>query len=190
MSFIYGLIHSDTLELRYIGQTIKSLNKRFIKHKLGIGANIHLNRWTQANPINIIVLERNPKDIDEAEIRWIREMKERGARLLNLTKGGQGRPGGLTLQTRAKISATRMNLEWRAAHPYLWSPEVRAKMSVAHKGILLSIETRARMSNAKKENKYALGHVKNAELKDKLRINAINRNRNSKGQFIKLLKEK
>ena len=160
---IYGLIDGNTLELRYIGQTFRSLEVRLKQHKQGRGPNPHLNRWLRVKFVNIIMLECDPADINEAEIRWIKEMKKRGIRLINLTDGGGGTAGYThTLETRDKISTkmrTVHTLEQRAkisikmmgkqnALGYRHTDEARAKMSVALMGHSVSIETRAKISAA------------------------------------------
>lgn len=103
---IYGLIDSDTLELRYIGQTTKSLDSRFKEHKRYRSPNSHLNNWLRSTNVNAIVLERDSVDLDEAEMCWISDMREQGARLLNMTDGGGGLKGYVcTEEHRAKLSA-------------------------------------------------------------------------------------
>lgn len=109
---IYGLINSNTLELRYIGLTKRTLSARFAQHGKGKGLNVYMYRWLRSVPVTIIMLEREPLDINEAEIRWIREMREKGARLLNMTDGGEG-GGGMTgrkhsIETRTKMSLSAM----------------------------------------------------------------------------------
>ena len=172
LGIIYGLIDGNTLELRYIGKTSKSTAQRLKQHKQGHSSNLHLNRWVAINHINIIILERNPEDLDEAEIRWIREMRGQGARLLNLTDGG----GGIvspSLETRAKMSAAKIGNQnslgykhtdaarakmsiARTGHRYkrvgglrIHSPETKAKISAALKGRFINSKTRIKMSIAR-----------------------------------------
>src|SRR3990167_4391848 len=130
VSVIYGLIDGGTLELRYVGKTTHPIENRLRGHKAGKGPNKHLNRWLASTPVNVIVLERDPADLDEAEVRWIREMRERGARLLNILAGGQGWTRGrkFTPEHRAKISVALRG------HVYpKQTVEHRAKISVKAK---------------------------------------------------------
>ena len=109
MSYLYGLVDADTLELRYIGQTI-NLRARSYDHR-------------RAHPsLRLIILERDPSDIDEIETRWIRETREQGADLLNIALGGNSH----SPDTCAKIRATLMG--------HAVSDETRAKMHTNGKG--------------------------------------------------------
>ena len=149
VSVIYGLIDGGTLELRYVGKTTHPIENRLRGHKAGKGPNKHLNRWLASTPVNVIVLERDPADLDEAEVRWIREMRERGARLLNILAGGQG---------------------WTRGRKF--TPEHRAKISVALRGHVYpkqTVEHRAKISAALKGNKNALGYQATPETRAKLR---------------------
>ena len=151
---IYGLIDSDTLELRYVGQTMKPLAERFRKHKRGI-YNLHLRRWLAKRPVSIIVLERDPADLDEAERYWIAAMRTQGARLLNLTDGGGGGTPGYnhTAATREKLRAASLGNQHGKGHKH--TAAAREKMSAAmrgkvpwSKGKKHTPETRAKMSAA------------------------------------------
>mgnify|MGYP001617177300 CR=1 FL=1 len=164
MGIIYGLIDSDTLELRYVGKTVMPLEKRLADHRCGRSTNRHLNNWLRAKPVSIITLERDSEDLNEAECRWIAAMRVEGARLLNITDGGNG--GAPSVETRAKISAALMGYKHTAtarakmraaALGRVASVEARAKMRDAHLGLKHSAETRAKISAA------LLGHTVSAE---------------------------
>ena len=135
---IYGLIDGDTMELRYIGLTIDRV-RRLAYHKKANGKNTHLNCWLRKTHWNMIILERDPPDLNEAEMCWIHDMREQGARLLNHTDGGGGTVGwNHSLKVRAKIGAANRG------HSVL--PETRAKIGIASRGKTLSPETRAKIS--------------------------------------------
>jgi len=142
MHQVYGLINGDTMELRYIGQT-NHPELRLRQHKIANHANLHLDRWLKKTHWSMIILERDPSDINEAEIRWIKEMREQGARLLNLADGGRG-------------------------HPLRHSAETRAKISKTLTGHLKSAETCSRLSAALVGNKNALGHIHSAMTRAKI----------------------
>lgn len=162
LGIIYGLVDADTLELRYVGQTIRPLEVRLRRHRAARG-NSHLRNWLAKRPVSIIALERNPADLDAAEIRWIAAMRAEGARLLNLTDGGEG--GTFTGRTH--------------------TIESRAKMAVAHTGLKHTPETRARMSNTsaghhrhtaasrEKLRGAALGRTHSLETRAKLRVASL-----------------
>ena len=145
---IYGLIDSDTLELRYVGKTIHSLKARLRRHR-NHPTNPHLRNWLRARPVNIIILERDPVDLDEAEMCWIADMRVAGARLLNMTDGGTA-GWQHTPETRAKMNAARIGRPVTA--------ETRAKLSAALMGRTLTVETRAKMSAAKMGCTVTAGH--------------------------------
>ena len=98
---IYGLVDNSTMELRYVGQTIEALACRFKRHMKLYSSNAHLNNWLRSADASAIVLERDPEDLDEAEMRWIADARAQGARLINLTDGGGGRE---RLQTNTRTS--------------------------------------------------------------------------------------
>lgn len=134
-SIIYGLIDGDTLELRYVGQTC--CPKKRLRQHSEARHNPHLNNWLRTADISMITLERDPADLDATETRWIRELREQGARLLNLSPGGNGQ----SPETCAKISASK------TGHHY---PKLRA----AKTGHSVSAETRAKTSATLKGHAY------------------------------------
>ena len=137
---IYGLVDGDTMELRYIGQTVNR-EKRLRGHKRSEvnGSKTRLSRWLRKHHWNMIILERDPLDLNEAEMCWIHDMREQGARLINLTDGGGGMLNPSS-ETRAKMSA------WQRGKPR--SAETRTKISAALSGKPLSPEHRAKINAA------------------------------------------
>ena len=182
MTIIYGLIDNETLELRYVGQTTKALSRRLSQHKRERRRrNIHLANWLLARPVNITPLEYDPEDINEAERRWIREKRKQGARLLNLTDGGQcGVPSAETraaistammghttsAETRAKISMALMGNQHNLGHKH--TTKTRTKMSVSRMGHPVSAETRAKISVAGMGHQKTLGYKHTLEARRKI----------------------
>ena len=172
MGIIYGLIDSATLELRYIGQTRRSLEVRFYQHRGKHSRNAHLNNWLASTHVVAIILESDPYDTNAAEIRWISEMREQGARLVNVATGGAG--GGKkgykhTPEARAKIGAASLGhtlskgarARISAANARRWkcdknigltrhTDETRARISASLMGHTCSSETRAKISATKR----------------------------------------
>ena len=196
-SIIYALIDNGTMKPRYVGKTTKSLAVRFKQHMQLCSPNVHLNNWLRTADVSAIVLERDPADLNEAEIRWAREMRKQGARLLNKNNGGAGGVAGWrhtpkacakmsaaakgnqnslgykhTAETRAKMSAAAMGKQN--------TPEARAKMSIAHIGKHISAETRAKISAALKGNQNSLGRVVSVATRAKMSA-AAKGNQNSLG---------
>ena len=161
IGIIYGLIDTKTMELRYVGQTVLSLNERFKRHMKLLSPNIQFNNWLRAADVSAIVLERDPIDLNEAEMCWIADMREQGAKLLNLTDGGYGARGYIfTPEARAKISVALKGKQ--NAKGCTRSAETRAKIGAAHKGRVLNPEHRAKLSAAN------MGHKHSAEIRAKI----------------------
>ena len=180
---IYGLINSDTLELRYVGQTIKSPDERLRRHKRS-PCTAQLRNWLNIEPVSIVVLERVAKDgdLNEAERWWIRKWREQGAHLLNQTNGGSA-GYKFTIETRAKISASLMGravtpehkakLSAAAMGNQRWlgrthTPETKFKLSVAKKGRALTDEHRANISKGMIGIQNHLGHIHTPEARAKM----------------------
>jgi len=132
---IYALINSDTLEMRYVGKTSKTAEARLQTHlrnvRLRRGCNHHLQAWLRSLlvPPAVVILERDVLDLNEAERRWIADLRAQGARLTNMTDGGDGcaltgrhnsaetvakivaktRGRIVSAEARAHISASRQN---------------------------------------------------------------------------------
>lgn len=93
---VYGLRESGANEIRYIGQTGYSLTSRLKRHwqEANNGNKTARSNWMRSvrdrgGEIEAVPIEENA-EWNAAEIKWIAEYRERGARLLNHTDGGQG----------------------------------------------------------------------------------------------------
>lgn len=105
-----------TGEVRYVGKTVRTPWQRVRAHSYGAKKpfpRLPVLRWLKkqmeaGNPFHIRHLERVPPGADWAarERYWIAKFRSEGARLLNLTEGGEGL-AGLPMQPahRAKIAA-------------------------------------------------------------------------------------
>lgn len=92
-----------TGEVRYVGKTVRTVWHRVRAHCYGAqkpSARLPVLRWLKkqidaGNPLHIIHLERVPPGHDWAarERFWIAKYRSEGARLLNLTEGGEGLSG-------------------------------------------------------------------------------------------------
>jgi len=152
MGIIYGLIDGDTMELRYVGQTIGSPEDRLKAHKRKTG-NPHLDNWLRSTNTNIIVLERDPVDLDAAEMCWIHDMREQGADLINITDGGGGVLG------------------------YQHTASARKKIGLASLGRVCSLVTRAKKRTSAMGNKRSLGYRHTQEAKAKISAAAVGNQR-------------
>lgn len=106
---VYGLREVGTEDIRYVGQTSYALNNRLKRHwsEANNGNKTARSNWMRSvrdrgGEIESIPIEENA-EWNKAEIRWIAEYRENGARLLNHTDGGQGTtPGTKFSQERIK----------------------------------------------------------------------------------------
>lgn len=124
---VYGLLDSHDGEIRYVGQTGMSLDRRLIAHmsesRRQSGSN-HKCRWIrsvvrQGREVRIVPLVVGA-EWNATEIEVIARMRAQGARLVNATAGGEGVPE-LSPEVRAKVRA--------ACVKFYSSPEVRAQVS-------------------------------------------------------------
>lgn len=115
MNRIYALVDPrDPEKIRYVGKTNRPLHVRLCEHRKSAKMyDYHVKRWVRkimaegVKPM-IIELEIVEGNWQEAEVRWIEDMKRTGHRLCNETLGGEGRvsPIGqpLTDEARKRIS--------------------------------------------------------------------------------------
>lgn len=91
---IYTLSHPLTNEVRYVGQTRKTLKERLRGH-LKCQDKVYRNFWikkllNEGLKPKIELIEEVPEDIgSETEIYWIEMFKMWGFKLYNLTEGGE-----------------------------------------------------------------------------------------------------
>jgi group I intron endonuclease len=148
-SVIYTLNHPVTGEVRYVGYTTQANPRMRLRGHISDARNkrhAYVQKWVASllaeglEPV-MVVIEEVPADGDrvEAERRWIAHFRAAGARLANLTDGGDGCSGYvMTPEARAYISAHR-----KASGI---TPENRAKMAAAAKLVFESPEYRAKLS--------------------------------------------
>jgi hypothetical protein len=164
MSVVYALCDPDTEEIRYIGKTMTSVARRLTGHRdcMRKGRQTHLYNWMRSlsrDPVGR-VLEEDPEDLVEAEIRWIAWGRSQGLRLTNLTDGGEGVPGRICSDaTRAKISAANKGRKFppefgqrhsEAIRGSVVPQERRDRISLSLKGRSISSEHRDRIGQSKK----------------------------------------
>jgi uncharacterized protein (DUF433 family) len=149
---VYGLYDPRTGDLRYIGQTVRSLKGRLASHlsKANLESSQYSAKWISSlkkagvTPTIYCLGEAYSREsLDELEIKLIAEARERGEKLTNLAPGGISSSGyKLGPEFGAKVSN---KLRGRPK-----SPEHRLKLSEANKGKKLSAETKAKMSASMK----------------------------------------
>lgn len=143
LGVIYGLHAGDGI-VRYIGQTVRPIQQRFIEHvydsRKGITRPLH--NWMRKNEglVEYLILEEGvPWNIlDRVETDWIAYSRIWGISILNLGNGGVSTAGFIhTPESRQKMSEAKRKLV--GTESPRWgvkaSPELRAKLSAAHVGL-------------------------------------------------------
>lgn len=161
---IYGVADPRTGELRYIGKTISALSSRLRYHlNCRKGERTPRGCWfrkmkREGLTPDIFVLEETTEAAwEDVERFWIASMRLVGAKLLNMTAGGEGTSAPKSAAHKAAIGAANKG-RVSPAKGKTFSPEVRANMSAAQKGRLkgpLGEEVRAKISEALRgKNRY------------------------------------
>lgn len=105
---IYLLCDPDTMDIRYVGQTIDNPRNRFYQH-LGGEKMTYKGRWVSSlirrhkRPKMVIYKVVKRGDLDRAEVDTIAYFKSHGHRLVNFTDGGSR----MSDMDRARLSALR-----------------------------------------------------------------------------------
>lgn len=148
MIHIYKLLDPETFEIRYIGQTIQSLNLRLSQHCGDMREPKYSTNWIKSlkkmglkPTIELIISVETQDSADLIEILLIAFYRSVGCRLTNNSLGGKGY-AIMSEEQKKRISISRKG--WKM------SDEQKAKISSFRKGKILSKETRDRMSTAKK----------------------------------------
>lgn len=159
---IYVLKDPKTLEVRYVGKTVRKLCQRLGNHIYNAKKtkhNKHLSNWilkilTEGNrPIIELIEECDFSIWQEREKFWISQYKN----LINLTIGGDGCEG------------------------FLHNEETKIKCSLANKGRKHTDEFKQNMSKRLKGKPHSLEH--------KMKIAAANKGRKASEETIKKLRE-
>lgn len=162
---IYTLKHPDTLEVRYVGKTVRSLSRRLGNHIDNAKRskhNKHLSNWilnilsNGKRPIIELIEEVDNSVWQERERYWITQYSN----LINLTEGGDGCKGFLHDEaTRIKCGLANIGKkhtqEFKDAisnrlKGIRLSEEHKAKIGLANKGKIRDLATRKKLSEAHK----------------------------------------
>jgi GIY-YIG catalytic domain len=149
--FIYVLVDSETLLIRYVGRTInprKRLNQHTYPQR---SKNAYLVAWVMdlrargLKPLLQIIEEVPSEHWQERERYWIAYYREHDAPLVNIEAGGLW-PGHAP-ETNVKLSASKVGVKRGT-----FSEEWRHKIGEANRGKVRTPEMRARMSQGKRES--------------------------------------
>lgn len=168
---IYVLKHPDTLEIRYVGKTVRSLSRRLGNHianAKGNKHNKHLSNWILSilredkKPIIELIEEYDYNVWQEREKYWISQFPN----LINLTIGGDGCEGFIhnkeTIEKcrnanlgRKHTQEFKDNMSKRLKGTSL-SQEHKNKIAQSHIGIKPSNETRKKLSESHKGKEQSI----------------------------------
>lgn len=150
ITYIYALIDPRNNECRYVGKTV-NLISRFNNHCTdSLKQNTHKANWIKLlYPLKpeLIVIEKVSENWIEAEEFWIKYFSFIGARLTNLTNGGEGCLGYRHTDESKKIMS-----------------KFKKGKDSSRKGVVLSEETKLKISNNVKIK------MQNFEIKNKISI--------------------
>lgn len=138
---VYALCEPETGEIRYIGYS-RDAHHRLRKH-LRDRANNYRCKWIRelvsrglSPRLKVLCIVQGQLEAKRIEVELIAAYRRRGARLTNLTNGGDGFSGLVfSPEHRAKIGLASSNR----------SPETLAKISAASKNRVVSAETREKI---------------------------------------------
>jgi group I intron endonuclease len=155
---IYVLKEPDTLKVRYVGITSKTLKQRLRKHLDNIfytKHNLHLCNWflkyynNNQLPIIELIEECSKENWQEREKYWITQFND----LLNSTEGGEGIFGfHHSKETVEKIRKIKTGI--------LQSEKTKFKRSKSLKGRIITQKHRDKIGNSNKGNIYTLYKIK------------------------------
>ena len=137
VTYLYTLAHPRTGEVRYVGKTATSPRQRFNSHMCRAiterPRQQHLAHWIQQldrealRPKMTVVAILQTETASQTEIAYISRLRADGAKLTNLTDGGEGQLGyAPTTETLVKLSVARRGKKQ--------TPETCAKISEALRG--------------------------------------------------------
>lgn len=184
---VYGL-YSLTGELRYIGQTIMSAERRLAKHLAthSLKQPSHVARWLagmvergERPRVSALAYADSQAELDRLEIEWIRDARASGLRLTNICPGG-GTSLGVkrSPETREKLRAARlgkplppetrrkMSEYWKGRPKPPRSAEYRANLGNGRRGKSATPEQRAAMSAARQGEKSPRARLTSQDVAD------------------------
>jgi hypothetical protein len=177
---IYGLVDRRTHEVRYIGKRTRKPYAGRLKDHLEDAEKSdpsirHLHDWLKeagAENVEFTVLEFDPADLNEAEIRWIAYGHLQNWPLTNQTVGGDGldSESAKEIWKRPGYREARKNIEWKRGTEHgnfgkEASQETRQQMSDARRGKTLEEQGHKQRCTCR-ACKMKRGEISDAERRD------------------------
>jgi len=134
---IYCLKNPINNDIRYIGQTSLSLNRRLYLHLYHIDYKSYKNSWLKnlikngINPVIELIETLNDQiSCNEREIFWIDKLRKEGKKLTNQTIGGNVTTGyKFTEEQKQKIKGRKPwnkdKCVWGPRSNYLWNTKIK-----------------------------------------------------------------
>lgn len=155
--------------VQYVGQTTQTLESRLKSHRSSGGREKYTKRgrWVRSHGpknITIIELQRNPKEgLDEAEIRWIRDLKTLSPGGYNSTPGGYsgaGSPGEKNPSAKLTESEVREIIHRIGTEKGVNAVKLSREYGVSNVAIL-NIDAGRSWSHV--DRPYGTGHLKHSK---------------------------
>ncbi len=172
MYSLYVLKDPNTLIVRYVGYS-KNPKRRLWEHIRDAkkGVKTHKSNWikslidSQQTPLIEVVYNSNDyDDILSKEIELIKELKDNGILLTNLTNGGDGQRG-------RKLDRNHPIINYNLGKKM--SDESKIKLSESRKGIVFSDEHRNKLSIKKIGHKRSLESIEKQSLTKSCKIKVL-----------------
>lgn len=168
MITIYALVDPHTGDIRYIGKTAHSPEKRLRGHmseaKRLTGARHYKSSWLRQLageglvPLIEVIEEVEPEGANERERHWIAYHRRCGAPLTNVTDGGDGQSLGYRHCDEARATCGEASRRaWR-------DPNYRARVIEGLKAHNRSSEHRAKISENKRGSRHPMAQLKEEEV--------------------------
>lgn len=168
-TLIYAIRDSATQEVRYVGKTVNP-NLRRWQHRKAVDKKSYCARWIRSVDGNIDFIELEwvmpSGDWIEAERRWIAYYKSLGARLTNVTSGGEGCYNP-TQEHRDRLSELHKGNQH--AKGYKHTPEALQKISDASRGKKNALGHRHDEATLKKISAASKGKINSPDTITKMR---------------------
>lgn len=158
---IYSLSDPITGEIRYVGKTVKNIQRRLSLHLQDAKSlNHHTANWIKSlrkqglKPISELLDIVDDDNWGFWEKYWISQCKAWGFRLTNHTEGGDG-GCGVVVSEESKRKKSETLKRRIAAGEIVYSEERCRKISEAHKGKILSDITKEKLRQCNLGKKYS-----------------------------------
>lgn len=155
---IIYLVTNKITGKQYVGQTMRSIEKRWETHGHG---NYYISKSIRKHgkdnfKIEILEKCKSKQELSEKEIYWIKELNTLSPNGYNLTGGGEGNLGWKHTEEAKRKMSEAMKGKKHPNYGKKHSEEIRRKISESLKGHKYSIESRRKMSESQKGKTHSV----------------------------------